>query len=40
MWVQSGRDEEFDQLHRDFFAVRDRSRACAAAVLALLRAGI
>ncbi|AKJ15681.1 hypothetical protein ABB07_38170 [Streptomyces incarnatus] len=38
MRVQPGRDEEFDQLHTDYFAVWDRSRAYAAAVLALLRA--
>ncbi|GHB74464.1 hypothetical protein GCM10010377_76150 [Streptomyces viridiviolaceus] len=36
--VQPGRDEEFDQLHTDYFAVWDRSRAYAAAVLALLQA--
>ncbi|MEU3788026.1 hypothetical protein [Streptomyces sp900129855] len=35
--VQPGRDEEFDQLHTDYFAVWDRSRAYTAAVLALLR---
>lgn len=38
MRVQPGRDEEFDQLHTDYFAVWDRSRRYAAAVLALLRA--
>lgn len=38
MRVQPGRDEEFDQLQTDYFAVWDRSRAYAAAVLALLRA--
>ncbi|MGW7825152.1 hypothetical protein ACWGLF_45900 [Streptomyces puniciscabiei] len=38
MRVQPGRDEEFDQLHTDYFAVWDRSRAYATAVLALLRA--
>ncbi|MGW2891876.1 hypothetical protein ACWDDN_42540 [Streptomyces griseoruber] len=38
MRVQPGRDEEFDQLHTDYFAVWDRSRAYGAAVLALLRA--
>lgn len=38
MRVQPGRDEEFDQLHTDYFAVWDRSRTYAAAVLALLRA--
>ncbi|WP_128382509.1 hypothetical protein [Streptomyces cavernae] len=38
MRVQPGRDEEFDQLHTDYFPVWDRSRAYAAAVLALLRA--
>ncbi|MFC5220025.1 hypothetical protein [Streptomyces coerulescens] len=37
MRVQPGRDEEFDQLQTDYFAVWDRSRAYAAAVLALLR---
>lgn len=36
--VQPGRDEEFDQLHTDCFAVWDRSRAYAAAVLTLLQA--
>ncbi|MFI5476633.1 hypothetical protein ACIA6D_41460 [Streptomyces cacaoi] len=36
--VQPGRDEEFGQLHTDYFVVWDRSRAYAAAVLALLRA--
>ncbi|TQK86128.1 hypothetical protein FB563_6215 [Streptomyces puniciscabiei] len=38
MRVQPGRQEEFDQLHTDYFAVWDRSRAYAAAVLALPRA--
>ncbi|MFI6494295.1 hypothetical protein [Streptomyces sp. NPDC050564] len=38
--VQPGRDEEFDQLHTDYFAVWERSRAYAAAVLALLRARV
>lgn len=38
MRVQPGRDDEFDQLHTDYFAVWDRSRAYASAVLALLRA--
>ncbi|MGW1616149.1 hypothetical protein ACWCQZ_43205 [Streptomyces sp. NPDC002285] len=37
MRVQPGRDEEFDQLHTDYFAVWDRSRAYAAAVLELLQ---
>ncbi|MFD7408564.1 hypothetical protein ACFV7R_39315 [Streptomyces sp. NPDC059866] len=36
--VQPGQDEEFDQLHTDYFAVWDRSRAYGAAVLALLQA--
>ncbi|MGP4051216.1 hypothetical protein [Streptomyces sp. 2A115] len=36
--TRPGRDEEFDQLQTDYFAVWDRSRAYAAAVLALLRA--
>ncbi|MEU9313807.1 hypothetical protein [Streptomyces sp. NPDC048256] len=38
MRIKPGRDEEFDQSHTDYFAVWDRSRAYAAAVLALLRA--
>ncbi|MFD8725271.1 hypothetical protein ACFV2H_46860 [Streptomyces sp. NPDC059629] len=38
MRVHPGRDEESDQLHTDYFAVWDRSRAYSAAVLALLRA--
>ncbi|MGW4517975.1 hypothetical protein ACWEO4_39900, partial [Streptomyces sp. NPDC004393] len=38
MRVRPGRHEEFDQLHTDYFAVWDRSRAYAAAVLALQRA--
>ncbi|MFH9968542.1 hypothetical protein ACH4PR_45850 [Streptomyces mirabilis] len=36
--IQPSRMEEADQLHTDYFAVWDRSRAYTAAVLALLRA--
>ncbi|MFF1747098.1 hypothetical protein [Streptomyces mirabilis] len=36
--IQPSRLEEAGQLHTDYFAVWDRSRAYAAAVLALLRA--
>lgn len=38
--IRPSRMEEADQLHSDYFAVWDRSRAYTAAVLALLRAHV
>ncbi|WP_328756188.1 hypothetical protein [Streptomyces sp. NBC_00271] len=38
--IQPSRMEEADQLHTDYFAVWDRSRAYTAAVLAVLRAHV